>query len=93
MVSGRDGVSTNAFVRARIDGKLRDEATAVLAAMGLTVSDFVRIGLTSVVRERALPFDMRLPNTLTAETLDKSDRGEDLHHPDDAEAMFADLGI
>jgi len=32
-------------------------------------------------------------NALTAETLQKSERGEDMHHFDSAEAMFDDLGI
>jgi len=82
-----------AFVRARIDESLKEEAAAVLAKMGLTVSDFVRIGLTKVAHEKALPFEMRIPNALTAETLQKSKRGEDVHHFDSAEAMFDDLGI
>lgn len=86
-------MAASAFVRARIDEKLRDEAAEVLAAMGLTVSDFVRIGLTKVVRERGLPFEMRVPNELTAETLEKSDRGEDLHQANSAEEMFKDLGL
>ena len=57
-----------AYVRARIDEKLKEEATAVLADMGLTVSDVVRIVLTKVAKEKALPFEMRVPNKLTAET-------------------------
>lgn len=86
-------MGANAFVRARIDEELKAEATEILAALGLTVSDFVRIGLTKLVRERGLPFDMHVPNKLTAETLDKSERGEDLTSFDSAEAMFKDLGI
>ncbi|HDL6905879.1 TPA: type II toxin-antitoxin system RelB/DinJ family antitoxin, partial [Yersinia enterocolitica] len=35
-------MATNAFVRARIDETLKNEAAAVLAGMGLTVSDLVR---------------------------------------------------
>jgi len=82
-----------AFVRARINETLKEEAAAVLAQMGMTVSDFVRIGLTKVAREKALPFEMRVPNALTTETLQKSERGEDVHHFDSAEAMFNNLGI
>jgi len=48
------------FVRARVDEDLKNEAAAVLAGMGLTVSDVVRIALTKIAREKALPFDMRL---------------------------------
>ena len=61
--------------------------------MGLTVSDFVRIGLTRVVSEQGLPFEMKVPNRLTAETLAKSERGEDVHQAEDAEDLFDQLGI
>lgn len=47
-------MSANAVVRARIDEHVKEEATAVLVAMGLTVSDAFRIMLTRVAREKAL---------------------------------------
>ena len=81
------------FVRARVDEDLKNEAAAVLAGMGLTVSDVVRIALTKIAKEKALPFDMRLPNELTAETLAKSERGEDVHKAKDASDLFNQLGI
>ncbi len=58
-------MAANAFVRARIDGSVRDEAAAVLAKMGLTVSDVVRMTLTRVAQDKALPFDLKVP---TADT-------------------------
>jgi len=45
-------MSATAFVRARIDQSLKEEAAAVLAQMGLTIPDFVRIGLTKVRMKR-----------------------------------------
>lgn len=58
-------MTANALVRARINEKLKEEATDVLSAMGLTVSDVVRIVLTKIAREKALPFEMRIPNAET----------------------------
>lgn len=86
-------MAATAFVRARIDQTLKDEAAAVLAGMGLTVSDVVRIALTKIAKEKALPFEMRVPNALTAATLEKSERGEDVHHAKDADDLFNKLGI
>ncbi|EER7818905.1 TPA: type II toxin-antitoxin system antitoxin DinJ, partial [Escherichia coli] len=51
-------MAANAFVRARIDEDLKNQAADVLAGMGLTISDLVRITLTKVAREKALPFDL-----------------------------------
>ncbi|MBW8065902.1 MAG: type II toxin-antitoxin system RelB/DinJ family antitoxin [Ferrovum sp.] len=86
-------MAASAFVRARIDEGLKQEATAVLADMGLTVSDVVRIVLTKVAKDKALPFDMRVPNKLTAQTLVKSERGEDVHLAKDINDLFGQLGI
>ena len=52
-------------VRARIDRKTKEEAEAVLAEIGLTVSDAVRLLLIRVAREGALPFDPFVPNKET----------------------------
>ena len=55
----------NAVVRARIDEDIKNEAAAVLASMGLTVSDAFRMMLTRVAAEKALPFDPLVPNAET----------------------------
>jgi len=86
-------MAATAFVRARIDETLKDEAALVLANMGLTVSDVVRVVLTKIAKEKALPFEMRVPNTLTETTMSKSERGEDVHHASNASDLFNQLGI
>eukprot|EP01037_Dinobryon_pediforme_P017956 gene17956-18191_t len=58
-------MATNAVVRARIEEHIKEEASVVLAAMGLTVSDAFRILLTRVAREKALPFEPLTPNETT----------------------------
>lgn len=58
-------MAANQLVQTRIDGAIKEEAAAVLAAMGLTVSDAVRMLLTKIAREHALPFDPLVPNAAT----------------------------
>lgn len=62
-------MTTNTVVRARIDEHIKEEATVVLAAMGLTVSDAFRIMLTRVAREKALPFEPLIPNEKTMQAI------------------------
>lgn len=59
------------FVRARIDDDLKNEATAVLAAVGLTVSDAIRMLLTRVAKEKALPFELVVPNAKTMAAMEE----------------------
>jgi DNA-damage-inducible protein J len=58
-------MASTAFVRARIDEKLRDEASEVLAEFGLTVSDVVRMTLTRVAKDRSVPLELKVPNAQT----------------------------
>jgi len=68
-------MSANAVVRARIDEKIKEEATVVLAAVGLTVSDAFRLMLTRVAREKALPFEPMIPNAKTIAAMKEARKG------------------
>lgn len=58
-------MAANAVVRARVNEDIKEEAAAVLEAMGLTVSDAFRIMLTRIAKEKALPFEPLVPNAST----------------------------
>lgn len=68
-------MAANQLVQARIDGAIKEEAAAVLAAMGLTVSDAVRLLLTKIAREHALPFDPLIPNPTTIAAMKEARSG------------------
>ncbi len=58
-------MSGKTFVRASIDKDIENEAAAMLAGIGLTVSDAFRIMLTRTATEKALPFELLMPNDET----------------------------
>jgi DNA-damage-inducible protein J len=84
---------TNTTVRARIDERVKKEVAHVLENMGLSVSDAIRMMLIRVAAEKTLPFEVKVPNAVTARTLRKADRGEDLVRSKDAAELFGKLGI
>ncbi len=69
-------MTENAVVRARIDEATKAEAAAVLATMGLSLSDAFRMLLKRVAAEKALPFDPLVPNEETIEAMKAARRGE-----------------
>jgi DNA-damage-inducible protein J len=69
-------MTENAVVRARIDEATKNEAAAVLAAMGLSLSDAFRLLLKRVAAEKALPFDPLVPNAETVEAMKAARRGD-----------------
>jgi DNA-damage-inducible protein J len=57
--------TADTYVRARIDTLTKNRATDALAAMGLSISDAIRLLLLRVADERRLPFEVRVPNAMT----------------------------
>jgi len=58
-------VPATEMVHVRIDKRIKTKAAKTLASMGLSVSDAVRVLLTRVAVEKALPFDVKVPNATT----------------------------
>jgi DNA-damage-inducible protein J len=69
-------MTQSSVVRARIDERTKQEATAVLDAMGLTVSDAFRLMMVRIAAEKALPFQPLVPNEETIEAMKAARRGE-----------------
>jgi DNA-damage-inducible protein J len=69
-------MAANTVVRARIDERVKKEAEAVLATIGLTVSDAFRLLMVRVAAEKALPFEPLVPNATTIEAIKAARRGE-----------------
>ena len=83
-------MTANALVQARINGTVKDEAAAVLATMGLTVSDAVRLLLTRVAHDKALPFEPLTPNAETIAAMREA-RAGGLEKFASVEDLLADL--
>jgi len=69
-------MAENSVVRARINERIKEEASAVLGAMGLTVSDAFRLLMVRVARDKALPFEPLVPNDKTIAAIKAARRGE-----------------
>ena len=61
------------MVHVRVDEHLKAQAAETLAAMGLSVSDAVRVFLTRVVAEQQLPFALKAPNAETRAAMAEAD--------------------
>lgn len=77
-------------VRARIDEAVKAEATVVLARMGLSASDAIRMLFIRLAAEKALPFSVYAPNATTVEAFEEIERGG-LPKFDSVDALLADL--
>jgi DNA-damage-inducible protein J len=83
-------MAATSMVHIRVDQKIKARAAKTLASMGLTVSDAVRLLLTRVASEKALPFEVRVPNRETVAAMEAGERGE-VSRATSVAAMMADL--
>ena len=66
-------MATTTMVHVRIDEKIKEEATRTLGAMGLSISDAVRVFLMRVVAEKQMPFPIKVPNDDTRVAMAEAD--------------------
>ena len=86
-------MASTAMVHVRVDEQLKAQATETLAAMGLSVSDAVRVFLMRVVADKQMPFALRAPNAQTRAAMAEADEIARTHRArfETAAELFDDL--
>jgi len=85
-------MSTDSVVRARIDSDTKARATAALDAMGLSVSDVIRLLMLRIADEQRLPFSVQVPNAKTVKAMKELEAGQGKRFSNEQE-LFDDLGL
>ncbi len=82
-----------ATIRTRIEPDLKSEVERILSELGLTASETVHLLYRQIKLQRGLPFDVRIPNGLTARTLNVSKAGRGVKRFNTKKELYADLGL
>ena len=82
--------TTDTYVRARIDTATKERATDALEAMGLSISDAIRLLMLRIANERRLPFEIKVPNATTRKAITELDAGKGKRFKS-VDALMADL--
>ena len=82
--------TADTYVRARIDSVTKDRATDALEAMGLSVSDAIRLLMLRIADERRLPFDVKVPNAARRKAMAELESGKGKKFKS-VDALMADL--
>ena len=85
-------MGNDSVVRARIDSDTKARATEALAAMGLSVSDAIRLLLLRIADEKRLPFAVKIPNSTTVKAMKELEEGKGKRFSS-ADELFRELGI
>ncbi len=85
-------MASDTVVRARIDARTKERATAALDAMGLSVSDAIRLLMIRIAQEQKLPFDVKVAKPATAKAIRELEAGDGRRFGS-GDDLFDDLGI
>jgi len=86
-------MSKTATIRARVEPGLKNEVESILDRLGLTASETIQLLYRQIKLQRGLPFEVRIPNELTARTLRASKAGRNLKRFSSKQELHADLGL
>lgn len=81
------------MVRARMEPKLKDHSEAIFHRLGLSATQAITMFYKQVELRGGLPFEVVIPKPTTKKIFEATDEGQDLIVCEDAEDMFAKLGI
>ena len=82
-------MSQTSTVHARIDAKTKFRSEAILKQIGMTPTEAVRLLYRQIALRGEFPVELRVPNALTASTLDKSDKDEEIERFDSLDDLTA----
>ena len=84
-------MNKSATIQARIDPEVKTRAQEVLNALQISMSEAISLFLNQVSIHRGIPFEIKLPNELTAQTLRESDKGINIHQVNNVQELFDEL--
>jgi len=82
--------TADSYVRARIDTETKERAAEALEAMGLSISDAIRLLMLRIADERRMPFEIKAPNATTRKAMAELEAGKGKSFAS-VEALMADL--
>lgn len=83
-------ITADTYVRARIDTDTKERAADALEAMGLSISDAIRLLMLRIADERRLPFEIKVPSNATRKAIEELETGKGRRFAT-VDALMADL--
>ena len=87
-------MTKSALVQARMEPQLKQEADAILAALGINATTAITLFYTQMVRQRGIPMELKVPNKETLEAMNELKNPEfrkTARRYSSADELFADI--
>ena len=80
-----------ATIQTRVDPKVKQNAQMVLKTLNISMSEAISMFLSQITLNKGIPFEIKIPNEVTAKTLKDAENGYELHKVDSVDELFQEL--
>lgn len=84
-------MAKTAVIQTRVDPVVKHNAQLILKKLNISMSEAISMYLSQITLQNGIPFELKLPNDVTAKALKDSEKGKDLHKADSVDALLQDL--
>jgi DNA-damage-inducible protein J len=84
-------MSSSAMVHVRVDPETKSKAKHILDALDMSLSEAFKLYLRQIILHKGIPFEIKIPTSLTDQTLRKSETGRELHRVSGVDELFQEL--
>ena len=84
-------MAKTATIQTRVDPEIKRNAQKILSMLNISMSEAISLYLTQITLNKGIPFEIKIPNNITAKTLKDSENGKNVHKVDSVDRLFKEL--
>ncbi len=84
-------MAKTATIQTRVDPEIKQRAQKILNTLNISMSEAISMYLSQITLHKGIPFEIKIPNRITAQTLKKSEDGKELHKVSNVDELFQEL--
>jgi len=84
-------MAKTATIQTRVDPKIKQNAQIILKTLNISMSEAISMFLSQITLHKGIPFEIKIPNEVTAKTLKYAENGHELHKVDSVDKLFQEL--
>lgn len=84
-------MAATATIQTRVDKESKEQAKIILSHLNITLSEAIAMYLKQIIYHRGIPFELKIPNSVTSQTIRNIDEGKGLHKVDSVDKLFEEL--
>ena len=84
-------MAKTATIQTRVDPVIKNNAQIILKKLNISMSEAISMYLSQIMLHKGIPFEIKIPNEVTAKTLKNTENGNELHKVDSVDALFREL--